>query len=190
MQQDELMSLVAKTAALMEQFERRCDAIEQRQQAVIQQLQQIAQQVPGVVRQSADESLRRLPDAVMSKLQSGLEQPVDGYEKRLREAGSLLQEGSQSLAAQLMKMQRLHERLIWKIAGTVLGSLLLLLGGGGWLLSKYRSDIRENQISAELLRAYNQADVTLCEGRLCANVDAKGKAYGDKRQYRPVQPRR
>ncbi|WP_161805591.1 T6SS phospholipase effector Tle1-like catalytic domain-containing protein [Frateuria defendens] len=34
------------------------------------------------------------------------------------------------------------------------------------------------------------ADVTLCEGgRLCANVDAKGRRFGERRQYLPVVPR-
>ena len=189
MQQDELMGLVSKTAALMEQFERRCEEIEQHQRAVYQQLQQLAQQVPGVVRQSADESLRNLPGAVMGKLESGLSQPVGAYERRLQDAGGLLQEGSQSLAAQLKRMEWLHKQLIWKVVGAALGSVLLLLAGGGWLLWQYRNDINENRVTADLLRAYNQADVTLCDDQLCANVDPKGKTFGDKKQYRPVQAR-
>jgi len=75
------------------------------------------------------------------------------------------------------------------VVGAAFGSVLLLLLGGGWLLWQYRADIDHNRISAELLRAYNQADVTLCDGRLCANVDEKGKAYGDQKQYRPIQAR-
>ncbi|RXD62645.1 relaxation protein, partial [Xanthomonas perforans] len=74
-------------------------------------------------------------------------------------------------------------------AAVVLGGLLLLLGGGGWLLTQYRQEIRDNRLRAELLRAYNGADVMLCGDRLCANVDTKGAAYGDRRQYRPVKPR-
>jgi hypothetical protein len=34
--------------------------------------------------------------------------------------------------------------------------------------------IRDNQISADLLKVYNQADVVPCDGRLCAKV---GKKY-------------
>lgn len=29
------------------------------------------------------------------------------------------------------------------------------------------------------MRACNRADVSLCEGRLCANIDMKTKVYGD-----------
>ncbi|OWF62164.1 relaxation protein, partial [Xanthomonas vasicola pv. vasculorum] len=49
--------------------------------------------------------------------------------------------------------------------------------------------IKDNQLRAELLRAYNAADVTLCNGQLCANVETKGRSYGDRRQYRQVKPR-
>ncbi|BAV95622.1 relaxation protein [Lysobacter enzymogenes] len=189
MQHDELTALISKTAVLMEQFERRCEELERHQRALAEHLQALAQQVPGVVRQSADDSLRSLPGAVMGKLESGLSEPVGAYEKRLREAGSLLHDGSQTLAAQLKRMEQLHRHLVWKIVGAAFGSVLLLLIGGGWLLWQYRADIDRQRISAELLRAYNQADVTLCEERLCANVDDKAAAYGERKQYRPVRPR-
>ena len=41
----------------------------------------------------------------------------------------------------------------------------------------------------QLLKAYDAADVTLCDGRLCANIDPKGEAFGEEDQYRPVRDR-
>jgi hypothetical protein len=59
-----------------------------------------------------------------------------------------------------------------------------LLGGAIWLSMYYTvyyaGIIRDNQISADLLKAYNQADVMLCDGRLCAKIGKK---------YLPVEPR-
>jgi hypothetical protein len=49
--------------------------------------------------------------------------------------------------------------------------------------------IRENQLDAALMQAYNHADVTLCQAQLCANVDTKGVRYGDNRQYLIVKSR-
>ena len=114
MHQDELTALVSKTAALMEQFERRCIEVDERQQALSHELQKLAQQVPVTIRQSADSSLQMLTRDLLGKVQDGLERPVAAYEQRLREAGVLLGEGSQLLATQLQRMQRLHRHLAWK----------------------------------------------------------------------------
>ncbi|CCG38402.1 relaxation protein [Xanthomonas citri pv. mangiferaeindicae] len=183
------MELVSKAAALMEQFERRCAELEQLQRRLAQQLEQVAQSLPTVVTRSAEQTLQRVPDTLIRSIQQGMDQPVAGFEKRLQQAGGLIGEGAQSLADQLKRIERGQRLLLWKGAAVVLGSLLLLLGGGGWLLGQYRQQIRDTQLRAELLRAYNAADVTLCGGQLCANVDTKGAAYGDRRQYRLVKPR-
>ncbi len=190
MQQDELTALIGRTAILMEQFERRCEEIEAHQRTLCEQLQQLSQRAVWAVCQAADESLRDLSGAVTGKVEDGLSQPVAAYEHRLRKAGTLLQEGSQGLAAQIARLQWLHRQLVWKVVAVAFGSLLLLLAGGGWLSSRYRADIERQRVGADLLRAYNRADVSLCDGRLCANVDLKGRAYGEDKQYRPVRPRR
>ena len=102
----------------------------------------------------------------------------------------MIGDGAQSLCDQLRRIERGQLLLLWKGAAVILGSLLLLLGGGGWLLTQYRQEIGDNQqLRAEPLRAYNAADVTLCGGRLCANVEIKSAGLGDRRQYRLVKPR-
>ena len=90
---------------------------------------------------------------------------------------------------EIITAEQLHRMLIWKVVGVTAASLLLLLAGGLWLAMHYTSVIRENQLSAGLMQAYNSADVVLCEGKLCVNVDAKGKRYGTKGEYLPVKAR-
>ena len=173
MNEEKSMVLVSKIAALVEQFDRRCEHTGN-------QLQQLAQQAPGMVRQSADAQLRRIPDEVMSQVRSGIERPVAAYEQRLREAGDQLQQASRALTTQLLRAETLHKALIWKVAGITLGSLALLLTGGGWLSWHYTDELRKSQLSADLMRAYNQADVALCEGRLCAKVGKRDRQrYGE-----------
>ena len=180
MNEEKSMVLVSKIAVLVEQFDRRCEHTGR-------QLQQLTQQVPGMVRQSADEHLRRIPDEVMGSVRSGIERTVAAYEQRLREAGEQLQRASTALTTQLLRAETLHKQLIWKVAGITLGSLALLLAGGGWLSWHYYEKIRESQVSADLMRAYNQADVTLCDGRLCAKVSRRDRQrYGE---YVPVESR-
>ncbi|UKE63489.1 relaxation protein [Xanthomonas translucens pv. poae] len=166
MNQPDPVALASKAAALMEQFERRCAELERQQRQLAQQLEHVAQSLPGVVARSAQETLQRVPDTLIRQVQNGIDQPVAGFEKRLQQAGSAIGEGAHALAAQLKRIERAQRSLLWKTAAVTLGSLLLLLAGGGWLLEQYRRDIRDNQLRAELLRAYNEADVTLCNGRL------------------------
>lgn len=183
MQAHELTDLVAAVSALMERFERRAQLIEM-------DLQQLAHQLPATVRAAADAEIQRLPVAVIERIGAGLEQPVTDYQRRLQEDSRQLRQAAHTLSDRIQRMQALHRHLIWKIAGIALGSLALVLAGGGWLSKHYYDEIRRNQMSAELLKAYNAADVTLCDGRLCANVDAAGQALGDHSQYRPVHLRR
>ena len=171
--------LVSKIAALVEQFDRRCEQTSQ-------ELRQLTQHVPAMVRQSADEHLRRIPGEVIGNVRSGIEQPISAYEKRLREAGEQIQKAAHALTAQFQRAEVLHKQLIWKVAGITLGSLVLLLTGGGWLSKHYYDEIRRNQVSADLLKAYNRADVTLCDGRLCARIGKKNNRYGE---YVPVESR-
>jgi hypothetical protein len=88
-------------------------------------------------------------------------------------------------------LQNLHRRLIWKATGAAVITLARLLGGGAWHLSMHHARvIRENRLSADLMKAYSNADVVLCgNGELCANADGKRARHGQRSQYLPVRLR-
>lgn len=182
-------NLVASVSALMERFERRTQQIENSLQAAHQQLQHLAQQVPEAVHRAADTEMQKLRGGVVSAVDAGIGQSVSAYEGRMQAAGHQVQQASHALSAQLDGSRQLHRHLLWKVAGVCLASLALVVLGGSWLSSHYYNEIRRHQLAAELLKAYDAADVTLCGDRLCANVDPKGDQFGDKGQYRPVRDR-
>lgn len=190
MQQDELTVLIDKTATLMAQYERRGAGIDARLQALGEVLQGLTQQLPVVVEASTQELLQTLPDDMTNKLREGLDRSISDYRRSLDTASREVENTSRALAGQISQLQRLHRQLIWKTLGAAMLTLALLLAGGTWLSIHYTQMIRDNQLSADLLKAYDGADVTLCgTGGLCANVNAKGARYGDRRQYLPVNPR-
>ncbi len=190
MDQDELATLISQTAALMEQFQRRTETADQRLVALTEQLARVTQQLPSVIKQSADEMLVTLPDQVLSMSQVGLAQSLTEYQVRWRAGTDDITGASKALSVQIAKLAGLHRNLIWKTVAAISASILMLLAGAAWLASHYMTVIEDNQISAELMKAYNRADVTLCgDGRLCANVDTKGKRYGENLQYLPVSAR-
>ncbi|HYP84123.1 hypothetical protein [Variovorax sp.] len=171
--------LASRMAAMVVMFDRRCEHTGK-------ELEKLAQDVPAAVRQSADEQLQRLSREIEARVRRGLEHPTADYEQRLHRAGEQLERASLTIAAQLQRAESLHRHLVWKVASTVVASLVLLFAGGAWLSAHYFREISRHQISAELLRAYDRADVTLCGGQLCARVNAKDKRFGE---YLPVRPR-
>lgn len=175
----EVEALVEKAAALMTQFERRGRELEQRQQA-------LAVEVPVLVKQSVDTVLQTLPRQVQGVVHGALEQTTRTYEQRLGEAGAR----AHVLAQQIERLERVHRHVVWKTFGVAACALVALTVGGGLLAKHYFDKMQENRLKAELLQAYNAADVAPCgKGQLCANVDLKGPRFGDQKQYRPIKPR-
>jgi hypothetical protein len=190
MQEDELTVLISKTAALMEQFERRCDEIDERLLTSSEELQKLTQQLPAAVKQSAHDSMQALPSQISSQVQLGLSRPVADYQQQLDKAGHDIAHASHALAQQIKHLKNLQRLLIWKVIGVTAICFFLLLGGGIWLSMHYSKVIEENQLTADLMKTYNNADLVMCaKGQLCANVDRKGRHYGDHGQYVPVMPR-
>jgi len=188
-QKEDIEALVFKTGALLEQFVRFCEQQGQHQTAMAQRLQHAVGSVPEQMRVSADKLFSTLPQTVTAQLDSGLSGPIKNYERKLEQSGEQLRERVAQLTQQLTQLESFSRRLMWKVAAMVIAALLVAVIGGASAVSYYRDQIRQNQLSAELLHAYNQADVTLCGGQLCANVDKAGQKYGDHGQYQPVRLR-
>lgn len=189
MDQYELTALISQTAQLMEQFERRCNRTDENLHALVQEMHSLTRQLPQVVQQSADASLQALPPQLIHTVRGSLEQAAAGYQDRLRSSANDMGASTQTMVRQIQRMEHLHRHLVWKTVSVTAVCLLLLLGGGVWLSMHYTKIIRDNQLSAQLMQAYNGADVTLCNRKLCANVDPKASRFGTKRQYLEVRPR-
>jgi hypothetical protein len=154
-----------------------------------ERLQYAIGSVPEQMKQSADRLFSTLPQTVMVQLDSGLSAPIKSYERKLQQSGEQLQERVGQLTKQLAQLESFSRRLVWKIAAVVIAALLVAVVGGATAVSYYRDQIKQSQLSADLLHAYNQADVTLCDGQLCANIDKSGQKYGEHGQYQPVRLR-
>ncbi len=190
MQRDELDVLIDKTATLMAQYGRRGALIDARLHALGGTLQDLTARLPGVVRDSTDAMLQSLLAQMTDVVRAGLERPLEDYRGSLHRAGAELDRATHALARRTDQLRTLHRLPIWKTLGAFAIALVLLVGGGGWLSAHYVRVIRDNQLAADLVLAYNRADVVLCgHHELCARVDAKGVRYGDRGQYLRVELR-
>lgn len=186
MDQAELSELIAKTALLMEQFDRRCAELAQRQATSIAALERAGTMLPDVAQRSVEASLRQLVDTAASRVADGMAQPVASTAQRLAMQTQAFEQAARRLAEQVERVERAQRRLVWKVGAGALATLGFVVLGGALLLRHYDAAIAENRLHADLVRAYNAADVRLCGKRLCANVDPRAATAGG---YRLVRPR-
>jgi len=77
----------------------------------------------------------------------------------------------------------------WQFVGAMGVLVIVLVGGAAGLNVHYLGVIEENRQAAAMVKAINRADVTLCDGILCARIDAKAKRWGEKGEYTPIRSR-
>jgi len=190
MNEKELGELISKTAVLMEQYQRMCAQMEQQQKQMAAVLEGLAQEIPAMLGDSVQSALQPLASDASQSVRSALQEPLKQHEHQMGRATRELSGSAQSLADELQLYRWMSRGVLWKAAATVVASLGILVAGAAWLGGHYRQQISQNQLEAELLQAYNRADVVLCgKGRLCANVDTRGRGFGTEGQYREVRPR-
>lgn len=188
MDRDDLQAQLLHTAELLEQFRRLAEQASQSQRHSAQELHRLTDAAPQILRGAANENFALLASQLQRDLGANLERIVEATRRKLLETG---QQMTQTAHQSQQAADRLHRvvRGVWMAAACSVVMLATCLGSGIWLSSHYYEEVRRHQISAELLKAYNAADVTLCAGKLCANVDARAEGFGDQRQYRPVHAR-
>lgn len=117
-------------------------------------------------------------------------------ERALAPCADQLLRGAQSAkwAADALREQRrvlsgTQRSLVYlSLASLGIGSVLALAATVYWVKTA-REEVARYRVEAALLRAVNEADVRVCEGRLCASVETKGKRFGETKQYRLVELR-
>jgi len=139
---------------------------------------------------SAKELLQSIESESHAAMNQASQQAMGKWTEQLNHSVESVKWATQALGEQRLVLSRTQQSLIYLGLGSLIIGCLLALGGT-WLWAKhYRDEVARLKPEAEFVRALNQADVVLCQdGRLCANIDAKVKRQGNKRQYQPVKPR-
>ena len=190
MNNDELKDLVVKLALIAQRLDERSEAAVQRVEQTGVALDRRAHGLSNNAEDFAQSVLRMLRQMAGEALGSGIDQAAKQCNKELTSA-------AQGAAASVQEMQRTHGQLqrerrtwVWIGSGALLIGSVLAVGASAWMVKSSREQVARHQIEARLLRAYNQADVTLCGEQLCANIDPDAPGVGAKKQYRLVQPRK
>lgn len=135
---------------------------------------------------------------------SRMDQTMENMTERAMDAHAALREFREreierfrkDMQAVLQEQQQRHDAAMrpklvraWQFVGVMGALAVVLVGGAVWLNMHYLGVIKDNKQSADMVRAINRADVTLCDGTLCARVDTKARRWGEKGEYTPIRPR-
>lgn len=167
--QETLHDLLGKMAVLVAQFDRHCA---QSREA----LQTSARQVPEQVRLSTDQQMERLHKTLSAQAGNAIERPVTRCVQQLDASSTQLQRAADVLMAQSQRAGEVHRGVVWASTGVAGIALLAILIAGMTSTRYYAGEIQRQRISADLLKAYNAADVQLCGERLCVRPEADADA--------------
>lgn len=185
MQSQELKEVIIQAAGLLEYFKREAEASGHSSREAAARLAQAAELGPRLLRQAADEAFAQVSGDAARAVREGVQAPMEAFERRLLENDNRIAAASHEFSKAAGRLDGLQRRLLLSAGLTAL-AIALVVAGTAAVLWQMKEEIRRNQIRVELLRAYNQADVKLCENRLCVRIDSKAQRHGD---YVPVAPR-
>lgn len=177
--------LASQTAMLLERLSRMSESMEERQRQAMEKQERTVRALPDVLRQAADQTLSGMAEEATQSVRIGLNEPLADVARRADEHRRFMQASTEAMARTQRKLIRFTHKALWLVVG-LLTVILPVVATGSYLGWHYAQVIAQHRIEADLLRAYNQADVRLCDTHLCARVDRSDKRYGD---YLPVKAR-
>jgi hypothetical protein len=189
MDTEELKALTVRLAAVAERLDQRSVAAVQQVEQAAGMLERGAQQLSastgGFTREVA-QSLRQQAGEIVG---GGIAPAVGAFDQQIKAAAKSAANAARGLEAEVLALRRERRTWAWMGSGAMLLGGALAVGASLFAVTESRRQLEQHRVEAALLQAYNRADVTLCDGALCANVDDTAPRRGERKQYQPVRPR-
>lgn len=140
------------------------------------------QRLDGAGAQIADDVARALSAQLASTLRQATDAAMADARQALAAHAAQIQALDRALLQSRMALLRQYARW-WQFGPAVAlaACVLAVVGITAWA-AQVRGEVARLQLQADALRAYNAADVTLCDGALCARLEPGGR-------YQRIAPR-
>lgn len=190
MDMDELKQLVVKLAVIADRLDQRSEFAVTRVEQCGAALDHSADRLGSSAGSFAREALASIDRQSSEVIARGLGREIGNCIAHLQETKREASASAREFEQMRTVLRRERRTWVWLGLGALLTGSVLAIAAAGYAVKASRDEVRRNAIEATLLRAYNQADVSLCDGRLCANIDDSIPGLGDRKQYRHVKPRK
>ena len=151
---------------------------------------QLEQQVPATIEEQTARWLRTVAGKAETAAWEGLQPTLIACQLSVQNLATEIDTAVTVLQGAQRGLASITRWVMIGMAVTLLFSLIALIGTYAMLYGHYQT--RYNALAAQVtyLDTVNRADVVPCgDGQLCARIDDKAPRYGDKKQYRVVEPR-
>lgn len=189
MDSEELKQLLVKLAGIAERLDARSESAVQRVEHAGAALDQRARWLADSADGFTQSSLQAIKAQAGAAIDRGVGQAAEQCNARLRETSESAASVARELDDVRSRLSRERRTWLWFGLGALAIGSLLSVAAAGYAVMTSKAQVERHRIEAVLLRAYNEADVTLCDSQLCAHVDAKGPRHGENKQYQRVMPR-
>lgn len=169
------------------------------QQAQWQRLEQHVQTLGNSARSvsgSTQQLIRETVDGIKAHVRDAISEAVGAQLARIKDViddfVKKTQWAMQALSGQSQLLGKTQTTLVWLgSAGLLIGSILAVAGTWGYFQYKRHElgEVRQAQMAAGMIGAFNAADVLPCDGQLCVNIDLKRKQTINGKTYYPAMPR-
>ena len=187
----ETIEAIAILSATLQQREGSLHKLVQQQ---LQLLQEAVTNADQRVNRVVENALPRLTQLTNQALAQTLGPAAERFNRKLASADQTLHQATQRYAQAQQSLETTAARRIWMASIAMLAAGVIGLGVAGYALYSSKATLAQAaQRRSEIayLDRIGRADLVPCgEDRLCANVEKKGKRYGDQGQYRVIGLRR
>lgn len=181
--------LLGQSARLLESQQQENARLQQQLANAMATLQQATQRLEGGGQQFGQDALGVIRAQGGQALAQGAEQKLQQLNQGIERTAGRLEWAGKVAGEQALTLSRAQTTMVWKSLFVLTAGALLALGGASVWAWTRKQEADRYRVDAELGRIISRADVVKCGDGLCANVETKGKRYGDKDQYRRVKAR-
>ena len=167
---EELYQAVSNMAVVAQHLKEDAENAVQIQQQVAYQLEQRLQVLDESIETALARHVEKLREQVAQQVADGRQDSMQEFQQQLEDLKKQMLDFSQFAAMIKKDLNKVSHSILMKIGVLSSVALVAVIGSALWLVFYYKGIIRENKLSAEAVQLYSQADVKLCQDKLCVKT--------------------
>lgn len=174
---EELYEAVSNMAVVTQHLKADAENAVHIQQQTAYQLEQRLQVLDSSIETALAHHVEKLREQVAQQVADGSQDSMRDFQQQLEDLKKQMLDFSQFAAMIKTDLNRTSHSILMKI-GVLSGvALVAVIGSALWLGFYYQDIIRKNKLSAEAVQLYSQADVKLCQDKLCVKTQTTPQEF-------------